>query len=127
VERRRKLEQVATYLEHAAREIGGPAGAWIFLLGDLKGDILGYVEPRDALHAIDFLHKLALVLRKALDSLGGVGVIPAEMPISAIMVAVRAQTGRPHYDEMATLIGAAYGKPAFSADDLKMLMHRRRR
>jgi hypothetical protein len=125
VERRRKLERVATYLEHAAGEIGGPAGAWIFLLGDLKGDILGYVEPQDSLHAVDFLHKLALVIRKALDALGGVEVITAKMPISAVMGAVRAQAGRPHYEEMATLIGAAYGKPAFSADDLKMLMHRR--
>lgn len=33
---------------------------------------------------------------------------------------------RPHYEQMATLIGAAYGKPDFSSDDLKMLVSRSR-
>ena len=33
-------------------------------------------------------------------------------------------TGRPHYPEMATLIGAAYGEPNFSEGQLKMFVRR---
>jgi len=37
---------------------------------------------------------------------------------------VEERTGRPHFAEMATLIGAAFGQPEFSEEDLKMRVHR---
>jgi hypothetical protein len=124
VDRRKKLERIAADLEYAAKELGGEAGIWIFLLGDLRGDIMG---PTPAREALDLVRKLALVTRKAIPSLGGVATITASLPITAIVGEVRRRTGRPHYPQMAILIGSACGLSDFGEEHLKMLIARRKR
>jgi len=124
MERRRKLERIATDLESAAAELGGEAGVWLFTLGDLRGDILGTMPPREAL---DFVRKLALVIRNAIPHLRGVKTITVASSIIAIVNEVRRKTGKPHYPQLATLIGAAIGLPEFSEVDLKMFIRRRKR
>lgn len=123
IERRRKLERIAADLEFAAAELGGEANFWIFALGDLRGDILG---PTPALQVIELVRKLARVIKNAIPHLN-VTTITASEPIIAIIEEVRRRTGRPHYAQMATSIGAACAKPLFSEGDLKMLIARRRK
>jgi len=121
VERRRKLGRIAAHLEYAAAELGSEAGMWIFTLGDLQGDILGIMRP---LEALAVLRQVARITRNAIGSLGKVMTITASVPIAGIVEEVRRRTGRPHYEQMATLLGAACSRPQFSADDLKMLISR---
>lgn len=124
IQRRRKLERIATDLDHAAAELGSEAGIWVFALGDLRGNILGSTRP---VEAVALLRRVAHIARNAIQNLRNVTTTTASLPIAAIVKEVTRRTGRPHYAQMATLIGAACGRPQFSEDDLKMLISRRKK
>ncbi len=124
VQRRRKLERIAADLDHAAAELGSEAGVWIFALGDLRGNILGSTKPVEALAS---LRAVARITRIAIQNLRNVTTTTASRPITAIVKEISHRTGRPHYAQMATLIGAACGRPQFSEGELKMLISRRRK
>jgi hypothetical protein len=51
-------------------------------------------------------------------------VMTARDRVPYLLQVIKKATGRAHYPEMATLIGAAYNEPSFDAENLKMLDHR---
>ena len=127
-ERRRKLERVAADLENAAAELGRGGGFWILSWGSSR-DVLGCNTALEMRQTLDALRKLAQIVRNANSTLGDstsgtVKRMGASWPITAIVSEVRRRTGKPHYSQLATLIGAAYRKPNFAESDLKMLVTR---
>jgi hypothetical protein len=115
---RKRVERVIANLEADAREL--QEHPRILLLS-------GMVDwPMPPLDAPLMLRGIASCLREALHSLSGrqLKSATAALKIPWIIRQVKAQTGRPHYAQMATLLGAAYNRPQFSEEHLKMHVRR---
>jgi hypothetical protein len=84
--------------------------------------------PVPLLRIPPFLRGIAYCLRECLADthLPNFQGLNASFRLPYLINEVKRRTAghRPHYEQMATLIGAAYRKPNFSANDLKMLVSR---
>ena len=123
-----KLKAVAAKLKKAANELE-PFEDLLFeesFAGlNFRREFLDWERPTEI---PDTLRRLSNRLQECADSAKSSG---ASFPniykrIPRIVECVRAATGRPHYDQMSTLIGFALGKRSFSTEELKMICFRRK-
>jgi hypothetical protein len=118
-EDKRRLERLIAKLESAARELE-------------KFDPMMVLSPVDEWpappeHLPTLLRGVAYCLREGASRSNkwfNLRRATAAFRVPYLIRQVARQTGRPHYAEMATLIGAAYGRPDYSESDLKMLVSR---
>ena len=118
-EHKRRLERLIAKLESAARELE-------------KFDRMMVLSPVDEWpappeHLPTLLRGVAYCLREGASRSNkwfNLRRATAAFRVPYLIRQVARQTGRPHYAEMATLIGAAYGRPDYSESDLKMLVSR---
>ncbi len=132
--RRRKLERIARSLEDAAAELGGEASNWIFVLGSMQAatesGLIGQEgcpmgpSKDEALAMVQQLRDLTKLVRGAISHLGSTKEKAASDVVGDLIDEVRSRTGKPRYEDMATLVGRAYRRPGFSAEDLKMFVRR---
>lgn len=124
---RRKFGQIIRGLEvtsdRLSKILDQPGMSLIFLKVEEKE----WPTPWHELPSV--LRKMATNLRTSLSSpiwrprrFGN----PARFRIPYLIEQIRQATGRPHYADMATLLGAAYDRTPYSEQDLKMLVSRAR-
>jgi len=117
---RKQLRRIAQNLEYAGRELNR------FRAIMLTSKIQDWPVPVEELPSI--VEGIGYCLKRAVESRNwnGLVVATASFRLPYMIAEVKHSTGRPHYAEMATLIGAAYGRPDYSEGELKMLLARTR-
>jgi hypothetical protein len=118
IQERRRLERIVLDLESAAHALKAFTNM-MFLSG---------VEhwPVPPLEVPSILAGLASCLRECMTSPIGTNLreATASFRIPYLVNEIKRQTGRPRYAQMATLLGAVYGRSEFSEADLKMFVSR---
>lgn len=115
---KRQLRRIAQGLEHAGRELAK------FDLMILLSTITDWPVPRQEVASIVEGIGYCLGQVAASRSWEGLTIATGSFRIPYVIEQIKHFTGRPHYAEMATLIGAAYGRPDYSEGELKMLVLR---
>lgn len=115
---RAQVDRIIAELECAARELQTHVRTLIVT------GVKDWPVPPDELPST--LRGIASCLRKAMASPRRLREITAADRVPYIINTVRKQTGRPHYAEMATLLGAAYNLPEMNEDQLKVFVRRSR-
>lgn len=118
----RRVRRLIANLEKLSRELPG-----LYALIFLGPKVDWPIDPQDV---PGLLSGFAACLRKSLEvgrKWQQLRELTAASQLPWLVEQVRACTGRPHYGELATLIGAAYDEPEFSEPQLKMFMARNKR
>jgi hypothetical protein len=115
---KRKLLRIVGDLEKAGRELRN----FDMLFG--FADAQQWPVPAHEVPLI--VGGIGFCLRQAMQAPGWDGSSDAQVwvMINYIVIGARFQTGRCHYEHLATLVGAAIGNPEFSAEQLKMGIRR---
>jgi hypothetical protein len=118
IQERRRVERIVRDLDSAARELKDFTKMMFF------GGVEDWPVPPHDVPTV--LAGLAYCLRECMTSPIGTNLkeATASFRLPYLVSEIRRQTGRPHYAQMATLLGAVYGRPEFSEADLKMFVAR---
>jgi hypothetical protein len=116
---RRRLQRIAGNLEHVGRDLAR------FQSMILLSRITEWPVPQGEVASI--VEGIGYCLKQVTTSpTSGLTIATARFRILHVIAQIKRSTGRPHYADMATLIGAAYGRPDYSEGELKMLVARTR-
>jgi hypothetical protein len=118
VQERKRVEQIVRDLDAAAHALKAFT-TMMFLSGVEHWPVPPHEVPT-------VLGGLAYCLRECMTSPTGTNLrdATASFRIPYLVNEIKRQTGRPRYAQMATLLGAVYGREEFSEADLKMFVSR---